>query len=166
MAEKKRSNRWIRVFALLAVVAAGPGWLGRLHAEGVTSGYVYAGDTFGHRIDGAGRFGFGFDFSVAPHFDVGAEIGTIVKSDVGIMGSGNVSYHFDRPRRGEQWDPFLVMGLSAAHFAGSSGLYVNLGGGVNYWVSRRWALRGEFKAYPGGQDLGGFGEFRFGVAFH
>jgi len=164
MAEKKRSNGWIRVFALFALVAAGPR-IGRLHAEGITSGYVYAGATFGQRIDGAGRFGFGLDFGLAPHFDLGGEIGTIIKGDVGILGSGNLSYHFTRPGRREQWDPFLVLGVSAAHFSGRSGLYVNLGGGVNYWVSRRWALRGEFKAYPGGQDLGGFGEFRFGITF-
>jgi hypothetical protein len=58
-----------------------------------------------------------------------------------------------------------VGGISAARISGTSGLYVNLGAGVNYWLSRRWALRGEFKGYPGGQDLGGFAELRFGATF-
>lgn len=139
---------------------------GGLSAQSVTTGFVYGGVTFGKRLDGAGRFGVGLDFRLAPHFDLGGEIGTIHKHDVGILGSGNLTYHFNRPRaRREEWDPFLVGGISAARISGVSGLYVNLGAGVNYWFNRRVAFRGEFKGYPGGLDLGGFGEFRFGVTF-
>jgi hypothetical protein len=128
----------------------------------VDSGFVYAGGTFGD-ISGAGRFGVGLDFHLAPLFDLGGEVGFIAKSNVGILGSGNLTFHFVRRREG--WDPFLVGGVSAARFAGLSGLYVNLGAGTNYWVARRFALRGEFKGYAGGQDLGGFTELRFGVSF-
>ena len=139
---------------------------GDLAAQTVTTGFVYGGVTFGKHLEGAGRFGVGLDFRLSPHFDLGGEIGTIHKHDVGILGSGNPSYHFTRARgRREEWDPFLVGGISAARISGNSGLYVNLGAGVNYWMSRRWALRGEFKGYPGGQDLGGFAELRFGVTF-
>jgi hypothetical protein len=139
---------------------------GQLAAQSLSSGFVYGGATFGKRLDGAGRFGVGLDFRLTPHVDLGGEIGTIHKNDVGILGSGNVTYHFSGARgRREEWDPFLGGGISAARIGGVSGLYVNLGAGVNYWLNRRFALRGEFKGYPGGLDLGGFAEFRFGVTF-
>lgn len=154
-----------RAVLLAAFFTAGPA-AHALHAQTLTSGFVFVGPTFGgHPLDGAGRFGMGLDFALSPHFDLGGEVGTIFKSDVGLLGSANLSYHFDRSRRHEEWDPFLVMGVSAARFAGESGAWVNLGAGLNYWFTRRVALRGEFKGYAGGQDLGGFGEFRFGVTF-
>lgn len=133
-------------------------------AQNLASGFVYGGATFGKRLDGAGRFGAGFDFRAKRELDLGFEVGTIHKHDVGILASGNLSYHPNR-RSSSEWDPFLVGGVSGARISGIGGLYVNLGAGVNYWLNRRWALRGEFKGYPGGQDLGGFAEFRFGVAF-
>ena len=136
-----------------------------LSGQTVTDGFVYGGVAFGKRIDDAGRFGVGLNFHLAPQFDLGGEVGTIHKRDVGILASANLSYHFNRPRRREEWDPFLVGGVSAARISGAGGLYLNLGAGVNYWLTRRWALRGEFKGYPGGQDLGGFAELRFGVTF-
>jgi hypothetical protein len=136
-----------------------------LSGQTVTDGFVYGGVAFGKRIDDAGRFGVGLNFHLAPQFDLGGELGTIHKKDVGILGSANLSYHFNRPRQREEWDPFLVGGVSAARISGTGGLYLNLGAGANYWLARRWALRGEFKGYPGGQDLGGFAELRFGVTF-
>lgn len=145
------------VLTLFAVTAS---------AQSVTTGYVYAGPAFGGHLDGAGRFGVGLDFRLAPQFDLGGEIGTIFKnSNVGILGSGNLTYHFVHAHRREAWDPFLVGGVTGAHISGLGGFYLNLGAGVNYWVGRRWALRGEFKGYPGGGDLGGFAEFRFGITF-
>lgn len=134
-------------------------------AQNVSSAFAYGGVTAGKHLDGAGRFGFGLDFGLTPHLDLGGEIGTIHKHDVGILASGNLTYHFNRTRRREEWDPFLVGGVSGARISGTSGLYLNLGVGVNYWFSPRFAFRGEFKGYPGGQDLGGFAEFRFGVTF-
>jgi hypothetical protein len=148
------------LFAFLAATAA------TAHAQNPTTGYVYGGVTFGKKLDGAGRFGAGLDFRLKPQIDLGLEVGTIHKKDVGILASGNVIYHFNRPsRRRDEWDPFLVGGITGARISGVGGLYVNLGAGVNYWVGPRWALRGEFKGYPGGQDLGGFAELRFGVTF-
>lgn len=136
-------------------------------AQSIDSGYVFGGGAFENHLDGAGRFGAGLDFRIAPHVDLGGELGAIFKNDVGILASGNLSYHFSPPRRrsSEEWDPFLTAGVSGARISGVGGFYVNLGGGVNYWVTNRWGLRGEFRAYPGGQDLGGFAELRFGVTF-
>jgi hypothetical protein len=85
-----------------------------LAAAQVTTGYVYAGPAFGGHLDGAGRFGVGLDFRLASQFDLGGELGTIFKnSNVGILGSGNLTYHFVRARRREAWDPFLVGGVTA-----------------------------------------------------
>jgi hypothetical protein len=161
--ERKRSSA-LKVLVLLLL---GQAAISTARAQTLDSGFVYGGVTFGKRLEGAGRFGIGLDFSLTDHLDLGGEVGTIHKNDVGILGSGNLTYHFTRPRgrRRDQWDPFLVGGVSGARISGAGGLYLNLGGGVNYWLGRRWALRGEFKGYPGGQDLGGFAEFRFGVTF-
>lgn len=176
MAEKKDLDRRVAVMSRAvgisvrtALVLLLSVWsqaaMGRLNAQTLSSGFVYGGATFGKRLDGAGRFGVGLDFDLTPHLDLGGEIGTIHKRDVGILASGNLTYHFTRSRRRQEWDPFLVGGVSGARISGTGGLYLNLGAGVNYWLGRRWALRGEFKGYPGGQDLGGFAEFRFGVTF-
>ena len=155
-----------RIMVALALIVVSETTVGRLSAQTLSSGFVYGGVTFGKRLDGAGRFGVGLDFHLTPQFDLGGEIGTIHKKDVGMLASGDLAYHFTRPRgRGEEWDPFLVGGISGARISGVGGLYLNLGVGTNYWFSPRWALRGEFKGYPGGQDLGGFAELRFGVTF-
>jgi hypothetical protein len=155
-----------RALILLVVFLFGGPTARLLRAQSLSSGFVFAGATFGsHPLDGAGRFGVGLDFHLASQFDLGGEVGTIFKNDVGMLGSANLSYHFTRSRRHEAWDPFLVAGASAARFAGTGGAWINLGAGLNYWLARRVALRGEFKGYAGGQDLGGFGEFRFGVTF-
>lgn len=166
--ERMESGRHdpVRIMAALLLMLLSGTVVQRLSAQTLDSAFVYGGVTFGKRLDGAGRFGVGLDFRLTPHFNLGAELGTIHKNDVGILGSGNLTYHFTRPRgRREAWDPFLVGGFSGARISGVGGLYINLGAGVNYWMGRRWALRGEFKAYPGGQDLGGFSELRFGVTF-
>jgi hypothetical protein len=156
----------LRALAALTLMSLSGIAVKQAHAQALDSGFVYGGVTFGKHVDGAGRFGVGLDFKLSPHFDLGGELGTIHKKDVGVLASGNVTYHFTRPaRRREEWDPFLVGGLSGARLSGTGGLYLNLGAGVNYWVSPRFALRGEFKGYPGGQDLGGFAELRFGVTF-
>ena len=153
------------IIVLVVLLVGGPA-ARSLSAQSLSSGFVFAGATFGsHPLDGAGRFGVGLDFHLASHFDLGGEVGTIFKSDVGVLGSANLSYHFTRSRRHEEWDPFLVAGVSAGRFAGTGGAWFNLGAGLNYWLTHRVALRGEFKGYAGGQDLGGFGEFRAGVTF-
>jgi hypothetical protein len=123
-----------RVVLLLAVLLFGGPAAMALRAQTLTTGFVFAGATFGsHPMDGTGRFGVGLDFQLAPHFDLGGEVGTIIKNDVGMLGSANLSYHFSRSGQHEDWDPFLVAGVSAGRFAGNGGAWMNLGGGVNYW---------------------------------
>src|SRR5690348_12278784 len=87
-----------RAVLIVALAAAGA------CAQSVDSGFVYGGVTVGKHLDGAGRFGVGLDFRISPRFDLGAEVGTVHKNDVGVMASGNVTYHFSRPRPREEWD--------------------------------------------------------------
>ena len=157
----------LRILALLALIGLYGSTARRLNAQTLSSAFVYGGAAFGNALDEAGRFGVGIDFRITSHFDLGGEFGTIFKDgDVGAMGSGNVTYHFTTPRpRRQGWDPFLVGGISGARIFGTGGVYANLGAGLNYWLDHRWALRAEFKAYPGGQDLGDVAELRFGVTF-
>lgn len=166
MKDSNRSavRRGTRVLVWFAALLCTAGATNRLSAQTLDSGYVFVGPAFENRLDGAGHLGGGLDFRLAPRVDLGGEIGALFKNDVGILASANLGYHFSTPAR-KEWDPFVTAGVSGARISGRGGFYVNLGGGVNYWVTNRWALRGEFRAYPGGQGLGGFAEVRFGVTF-
>lgn len=152
----------MRTIAAIALVLCGAA-VGRLNAQGVSSGYVFGGGTVGG-IGGAGRFGMGLDVGVAPRFTLGGELGLIEKdNNVGFVLSCDLTFHFERQHHG--WDPFLDGGISDARLGGVNGVYLNLGAGFNYWFVSRLALRGEFKGYAGGQDLGGFTELRVGLTF-
>jgi hypothetical protein len=125
-------------------------------------GYGFIGGTVGGPgKDGAFRYGLGVEAYVAPRFTLGGEVGGIGAH--GVLGSGNVSYHVHTATR--ELDPFVTGGISGAWLHGSTGAYVNLGGGFNYWFRRTLGLRGEFRAYPGGGDLNSFAEFRLGITF-
>ena len=126
-------------------------------------GYGFIGGAFGGHggLDGAFRYGIGGEARLAPLVTAGGEIGGISQNGTGVLASGNVSVHIPAPRA---IDPFVTGGFSVGH-KGETGLWVNLGGGVNYWFQHRLGVRGEFRGYPGGYHLSGFSEFRFGIAF-
>jgi hypothetical protein len=150
------------LIAFVAVVAA----FGQAAAFGQESlGYAFVGGTFGGRgsVDGAFRFGIGGEMGIAPRVTLGGEIGGISKDGTGVLASGNVSYHIPADSRAA--DPFVTGGFSLAHKRGETGLYINLGGGLNYWLRRRAGIRVEFRGYPGGYDLNSFAEFRIGIVF-
>jgi hypothetical protein len=127
-------------------------------------GYVFTGVAFnGPGTDAAFRYGVGGDFTIAPFVTAGAEIGGIRDNGNGIVGSVNLGIH---PRRhaASGLDPFLTCGFTGVRVGGDSGVYVNLGGGANYWLHRHAGFRAEFRTYAGGQDLNNFSEFRFGIS--
>lgn len=86
------------VLALSLIVYSGAA-VSRLNGQTIDTGFVYGGAAFENRLDGAGRFGAGLDFRLAPQFDLGGELGAIFKNDVGILASANLTYHFTRPNR-------------------------------------------------------------------
>ena len=112
-------------------------------------------------MDGAFRYGLGGEARLAPLMTAGGEIGGISQDGAGILASGNVSVHIPA---GSHIDPFVTGGFSVGHKR-ETGLWVNIGGGVNYWFQRRVGVRAEFRGYPGGYHLSSFGEFRLGIAF-
>ena len=129
-------------------------------------GYGFIGGTFGGGrggVGGAFRYGIGGEGRVAPLVTMGGEIGGIAKNGNGGIGSGNISFHL--PIELRRLDPFLTAGFSIGHKNDNTGLWANVGGGVHYWMLPRIGLRAELRGYPGGYDLSGFGEFRFGVVF-
>ena len=127
-------------------------------------GYGFIGGAFGGHggLDGAFRYGIGGEGRLAPLVTAGGEIGGISQNGAGVLASGNVSVHI--PARPHAIDPFVTGGFSVGH-KGETGLWVNLGGGVNYWFQHRLGVRAEFRGYPGGYHLNSFAEFRFGIAF-
>ncbi len=138
---------------------------GQYHVYAQSFGYGFIGGTFaGSRggVGGAFRYGIGGEGQIAPHFNLGGEIGGLSKNGTGVVGSGNVSFHVPFQ---STVDPFVTGGVSIARKAGETGLYVNLGGGVNYWLRDRLGVRAEFRGYPGGYDLNSFAEFRIGIVF-
>lgn len=129
-------------------------------------GYGFAGATIGDRpLSGAFRYGIGGGWAVAPHVTIGGEVGGLRGDGTnGAVLSGNVGVHFRR-RVDTGLDPFVTGGITGARAGGENGVWGNIGGGVNYWCRPRLGFRGEFRGYPGGQDLNSFSEFRFGISF-
>ena len=96
---------------------------------------------------------------------IGPEIGylTPIRSfgdGIGVF-SPNVSYHFGNGKV----SPFVTGGYSLFFRSGHANGF-NFGGGVNYWVSNRAALRFEFRdnVIPEHNDVH-FLAFRFGLSF-
>lgn len=134
-------------------------------ARSQTHGYGFVGGTFIDRSqDAAFRYGIGGAAAVAPHWTLGGEVGALRNGYSGIIVSGNVGFHFRRSRE-SGLDPFVTGGVTGVRTGGETGLYGNLGLGSNYWFHDRVGVRGEFRAYPGGQDMRSFWEVRFGVCF-
>jgi hypothetical protein len=101
---------------------------------------------------------------VIPRVALGGEVGGIRKSGSGLIASANLSLHL-RERVESGFDPFFTGGITGARFADETGVYGNIGGGLNHWVRPRLGVRVEFRGYPGGKDLNSFSEFRFGFSF-
>ena len=150
-----------KIFLLTLALAV----FGRFPAFGQQSmGCGFIGGTFGGPVgDGAFRYGIGGDWRVIPMVTMGGEIGGVADGGSGIIVSGNASVHI--PVRPKTFDPFVTGGFSLGHQAGATGLWANLGGGLNYWVNRHFGARVEFRGYPGGYHLSDFAEFRIGLAF-
>jgi opacity protein-like surface antigen len=97
---------------------------------------------------------------------LGAEIGYVAPfrdpgNGIGIV-SPNISYHFSRESK---LVPFVTGGYSLAfrNSANSSG--GNFGGGVQYWMKDRVALRVEFRDHVFSSDSPHLFQFRVGLSF-
>jgi hypothetical protein len=148
------------ILAVLTIVL----FLATPAAAQYTHGYGFIGATIGGKVGGAFRYGIGGEGSIAPRLTLGGEIGGMQKGTSGVVVSGNAAFHLPISSYRDRVDPFLTAGVTIAHL-GDTGAFVNIGGGLNYWWQRNLAMRFEFRGYAGGNDLNGFSEVRFGIAF-
>ncbi|MEK6322269.1 MAG: hypothetical protein AABN33_11350 [Acidobacteriota bacterium] len=130
-------------------------------------GYVFggAGAATGDFPTGFFSVGAGGEGLVSNGLGLGAEIGYFAPfrqpgEGSGIF-SGDVSYHFSRSSK---LVPFVTGGYSAAFRSGASH-GANFGGGVQYWMKERVALRIEFRDHVFSSDNPHLFQFRVGLSF-
>lgn len=155
----------IAIFALALVPASAlaqkgntpKGWGYGFGAIGGTSG------DFGQTTVHVGGGGEGLFYK---GLGAGAEIGYLAPTrgvgDGFGVASVDVSYHFVQP--GRKLVPFVTGGFSLLFRNGSSA-GGNVGGGVQYWMKDRVALRLEFRDHIVSSDSPHFYGFRVGFAF-
>jgi hypothetical protein len=133
------------------------GWGYGFGAIGSSSG------DFGHTTVHVGAGGEGLFYK---GLGAGAEIGYLAPTrslgDGFGVASVNVAYHFVKP--GRKLVPFVTGGYSLLFRNGSSS-GGNIGGGVQYWMKDRVALRFEFRDHIISSDSPHFYGFRVGLAF-
>ena len=133
------------------------GWGYGFGAIGATSG------DFGHTTVHVGGGGERLFFK---GLGAGGEIGYLTTysspgDGIGVA-SANVAYHFAKP--GQKLVPFVTGGVSLFFRTGAAG-GGNIGGGVQYWMKERVALRLEFRDHIVSSDSPHFYGFRVGLAF-
>lgn len=130
-------------------------------------GYAFLGSTLSGPGDGtAFRYGVGGTAHVGGGVGLGGEIGGIrFDGGHGGLAALHAAHHFPMAAPGRRTDPFVLGGVALAFAGGELGAYWLLGGGVQYWVRPRLAVRVELRGYPGGADINRFAEVRFGLAF-
>ena len=138
--EGKMPRGWGYVFGAVGSSSGGFGHT-TVHVGGGGEGLFYKGLGAGAEVGYLGRDGFGSGFGVA---------------------SVNVAYHFARP--GQKVVPFVTGGATVAFTTGAT-TGGNLGGGVQYWMKDRVALRFEFRDHIISSDSAHFYGFRVGLAF-
>jgi hypothetical protein len=132
------------------------GWGYGFGAIGATSG------DFGHTTVHVGGGGERLFYK---GFGAGGEVGYLTTTSGGNglgIASTNLAYHFGRP--GQKLVPFVTGGASVA-FNGYAAGGGNFGGGVQYWMKDRVALRFEFRDHIFSSDAPHWYGFRVGVAF-
>jgi hypothetical protein len=118
--------------------------------------YVYGGAMSNTGRQTPFHLGGGGEFRISKHFSLGGETGFFRFNENGNVTYDSIrlsigsSYHF-ASRVNQRLDPFLAGGIAGRvnFYAGSWGLrnvnpMIDIGGGINYWVSRRFGLKLEF----------------------
>jgi hypothetical protein len=124
--------------------------------------HIYALAGLARATGGDSRFqmGGGAEYFVYKGLSAGGEYSRIKGSD-GVGGSNNISlngtYHFLGREKSKKFDPFAAGGYSRFFASGGGVNAVNLGGGMNYWLSEGLGLRFDFRDYEvrgGGRLIG------------
>jgi len=151
-------------------------------AAQMSSGYVYA---FGGPVvvpmsaytRWNGDFvhvGGGGEARLTDRFALGGEIGVlkpVTNQDAITTGLASVTpaFHFISRDSKRKFDPFVDGGFSLLAGGGGGGaVAIHYGGGVNYWVRRRFGLRFEFRHHIWSPEAGEIVQmvgFRVGIVF-
>lgn len=128
-------------------------------------GYLFVAPTTN---DASITTGFGGDAFVYRGLGLGAELAYANHDNGRGAGSADVSYHFLQSAK-YKVEPFVTGGFSL-YFGDGLGPGFNLGGGVNFWMSKRAALRFEARDHEHGDgpfdnDHHRFVAYRIGVTF-
>jgi hypothetical protein len=169
-----------QLLAALSLIVVAPAMASAQNSESryLPQGYVYVGEGSVHSrangTQGITQTGAGAEFLLVKGFGINGEAGVIGRSQHGDgIFSIDPSYRF---RRYSRLVPFVEAGYSRT-FGRNDTIpqtnLINFGGGVNYWVFRRAALRLEFRdhfhssltdAYAYGSERH-YWDFRVGLAF-
>lgn len=152
----------------LAALSTAPGAETETAQRYSGSGYVATGvGTCMHAVPTVSVVG-GADVFVFRGLALGGEIGYYRFIETRSSGFGvtalNVGYHFVNRRRPGRIEPFVAAGVLGAAFRSSAVAAGSLGGGVNYWFSRKIGLRLEGRVY-GFQEEEALLKFRIGLSF-
>lgn len=155
-------------FLVVAVLALSGSANAQAAADRRAWAYVFAGGGF--LSDGgpaAFNAGGGGEFLVGSGLGLGGELGLLAHSASDGLGlaSANVSYHFGGRDSARDLAPFLTGGGSAAFGNRTTAGGVNFGGGLQYWLRERLALRMEVRDFIFSSDSPHTWIFRVGLAF-
>ena len=114
--------------------------------------------------------GGGGEGRITDRFALGGEIGVLapVTNQYAVttgLASVTPAFHFVHRDSRAKFDPFVGGGVSVL-FAKGGGLAVHYGGGMNYWIRRRFGLRFELRDHVWSPESGEtihLVDFRFGV---
>lgn len=159
------------LFALL-LIAGSSGLLAQMPGERESYGYFFAGvaspsnSTFTRYSNTFGHLGGGGEATFNRWAGLGAELGVLLPTSdssqaVGLASVGGY-LHFTREE--SRFDPFVTAGYSALIRSGVGNLW-HAGGGMNYWLNRRFGVRAEFRTHVWPRSDGlQLPDFRFGIA--
>jgi hypothetical protein len=130
---------------------------------------VYIVGGLGH-FPGANTFqvGGGFDSYVYKGFSLGGELSETLGGGLGANAtilSASGSYHFLNLDKTGRFDPFVTGGYSRFFITNQrpDSNTLNIGGGVNYWMSQKFGLRFDLGDHISGN--GSFVGLRGGIVF-
>lgn len=130
-------------------------------------GYVFVAPGRGSNV-AILHFGGGGEGLVYKELAVGGEIGyfapTKALNDGLAIISANASYHYLGSDPERKFVPFITGGYTLG-FRGLAASSFNVGGGAQYWLSRKVGLRFELRDHALSRGKIEFFEIRFGVTF-
>jgi hypothetical protein len=150
-------------------------------AAQMSSGYVYAfggpvvvpKSAFTRWNGGFVHAGGGGEGRLTDRFALGGEIGVLkpVTNQYAIttgLASVTPAFHFISRDSKRKFDPFVDGGFSLLAGGGGGAVAIHYGGGMNYWVGRRFGLRFEFRHHIFSPETGEAVHlvgFRVGIVF-